>query len=246
MNYHFYSEKEFRAMIPSSALFDQSVMSLLLDHDPVVADYRAFFSLIDWSVVDRWEAQRARERPSARGHHHTHPLNAFLKAFLIRIREGFLYTPQLRRFLLNHPLLVIELGFHLELDPTAPSGFDCEKTLPCRYWLGEQLQRFDQALLQALLHATVTALQQEIPGLGETVAFDVKHIYAWVKENNARVYVKERYKPGQQLKGDPDCTLGVKKARIVNRLMARPKKSRNIFGAMVLVSSLLLRQTMET
>jgi hypothetical protein len=212
MNYHFYSEKEFRAMIPSSALFDQSVMSLLPDHDPVVADYRAFFSLIDWSVVDRWEAQRARERPSARGHHHTHPLNAFLKAFLIRIREGFLYTPQLRRFLLNHPLLVIELGFHLELDPTAPSGFDCEKTLPCRYWLGEQLQRFDQALLQALLHATVTALQQEIPGLGETVAFDVKHIYAWVKENNARVYVKERYKPGQQLKGDPDCTLGVKKS----------------------------------
>jgi hypothetical protein len=198
-------------MIPSSALFDQSVIMHLLEHDPVIQDYRAFFSLIDWSLVDQWEAQHEAQR-SPRGRHHAHPLSAYLKAFLIRLREGFIYTPPLRSFLLKHPLLVIELGFHLELDPTAPFGFDCEKTLPCRYWLGEQLQRFDQALLQALLHATVTALQEEIPGLGETVAFDVKHIYAWVKENNARVYVTERYQPGQQLKGDPDCTLGVKKS----------------------------------
>jgi hypothetical protein len=56
----------------------------------------------------------------------------------------------------------------------------------------------------------VPLLQEEIPGLGEVVAFDVKHIYAWVKENNERVYVKERYNKAQQLKGDRDCTLGVK------------------------------------
>jgi hypothetical protein len=29
-----------------------------------------------------------------------------------------IYTTQLRRFLLKHPLLVIELDFHLEEDPT--------------------------------------------------------------------------------------------------------------------------------
>jgi hypothetical protein len=66
--------------------------------------------------------------------------------------------------------------------------------------------------LQDLLHATVTALQAEIPGLGETVAFDVKHIYAWVKENNPRVYVKDRYDKNQRLAGDPDCKLGVKRS----------------------------------
>ena len=67
-------------------------------------------------------------------------------------------------------------------------------------------------MLQALLLETVQALRQEIPGLGEVVAFDVTHIYAWVKENNWRAYVTERFKKDQQPKGDPDCRLGVKKS----------------------------------
>ena len=67
-------------------------MAALLDHDPVVTDYRAFFSLFDWSVVERWQAQR-----SARGLH-GHPICAYLKAFLVRINEGLQYTSQLRRF----------------------------------------------------------------------------------------------------------------------------------------------------
>src|SRR5438309_5392203 len=46
--------------------------------------------------------------------------------------------------------------------------------------------------LQDLLAATVQALLQEIPGLGEVVAFDTTHLYAFVKENNLRVYVKDR------------------------------------------------------
>jgi hypothetical protein len=193
-------------MIPSSNRFDQSVMTLLLHLDPLVQDYRAFFSLFNWSLVEQWQAQRSsRGRPS-------HPESAYLKAFLVRIREGLLYTSQLRRFLLNHPLLVIELGFHLVLDPTAPYGFDCEQTLPCFFWLREKLRHFDQALLQTLLGATVSDLQAEIPGLGETVAFDVKHLYAWVKENNERVYVKDRYNKEQQLAGDPHCKLGVKRS----------------------------------
>jgi hypothetical protein len=43
------------------------------------------------------------------------------------------------------------------------------------------------------------------------VAFDVKHIYAWVKENNPRVSVKDRYCKEQQPKGDPDCRVGVQR-----------------------------------
>ena len=51
-------------MIPSSAIFDQSVMQHLLDLDPVVQDYRAFFSCLDWSLLDQWQAQRSsRGRP---------------------------------------------------------------------------------------------------------------------------------------------------------------------------------------
>ena len=193
-------------MIPTSPVFDQSTMMNLLAYDPVVSDYRAFFSLFDWSLVEHWQEQRpARGRPG-------HPESAYLKAFLLRINEGLIYTEQLRDFLLKHPLLVIELGFHLQLDPTAAYGFDVERTLPCRYWLGEKLRHLDRALLQDLLAATVHALQDAIPGLGEVVAFDVKHIYAWVKENNQRVYVTERYDKTRRPAGDPDCTLGVKRS----------------------------------
>ena len=193
-------------MIPNSVLFDQSTIATLLDHDPMVADYRAFFALLDWSLVEHWETQRSsRGRPA-------HPISAYLKAFLIRIREGMLYTAQLRRFLLRHPLLVLELGFRLVLDPTAAYGFDVEATLPCEYWLRQQLRDFDPALLQTLLAATGRDLKEEIPGLGEVVAFDVKHIYAWVKENNWRAYVQERYDKTKRLAGDPDCRLGVKRS----------------------------------
>jgi hypothetical protein len=88
-----------------------------------------------------------------------------------------LTTSALRRFLLKHPLLVIELDFHLVLDPATAYGVDCHKTLPCDSRLREKLRTLDQTLLQTLLHATVHDLQEAIPGLGETVAFDVKHIY---------------------------------------------------------------------
>ena len=193
-------------MIPTSALLDQSTIATLLDHDPLVLDYRAFFSFLDWTCVDQWEAQQSlRGRPA-------HPEAAYLKAFLLRIREGMIYTSHLRRFLLNHPLLVLELGFHLVPASGHLYGFDAEKTLPSEQWLRQKVRTFDPALLQALLHATVADLQEEIPGLGETVAFDVKHIYAWVKENNERAYVSERYDKTKRLPGDLDCRLGVKRS----------------------------------
>src|SRR5436309_14055 len=54
-----HSTKGVRVMIPASTLFDQSTISALLEHDPLVQDYRAFFALFDWSVVDDWQAQRS-------------------------------------------------------------------------------------------------------------------------------------------------------------------------------------------
>jgi hypothetical protein len=194
-------------MIPSSCVFDQSTLAALLEHDPVVQHYRAFFSLLDWSTVEQWQAGR-----SVYCDTHGHPISIYLKAFLIRIGQGMLYMTQLRSFLLQHPLLIIELGFQLHLDPTTPYGFDPEKTLPCRFWFSQKLRTLDPALLQALLQATVRDLKTEIAGLGEVVAFDVKHIYAWVKENNERAYVPERYDKSKALAGDPDCRLGVKRS----------------------------------
>ncbi len=128
-------------MIPSSDVFDQSILARMLAVDPQVQDTRAFLALFDWQLVEQWEQQRSsRGRPG-------HPMSAYLKAFLIRIREGFVYTTQLRRFLLKHPLLIIELGFRLKLDASQPYGFDVQQTLPCDYWLREQLHSLDPDLL---------------------------------------------------------------------------------------------------
>ena len=98
------------------------------------------------------------------------------------------------------------------LETSAPYGFDVEQTLPCRYWFTQKLRLLDPSLLQTMLQATVAALQEHIPGLGETVAFDVKHIFAWVRENNPQVYVKGPFNVSYIPKGDPDCRLGVKKS----------------------------------
>jgi len=212
-------------MVPTSRLFDQSVLQHLLEVDPVVQDYRTFFADLDWSLVEHWQAARStRGRPA-------HPESADLKAFLVRLREGMSYTSQLRRFLLKHPLLVIELGFQLTLDPSAPYGFDCQRTLPSEVRLRQKLRTCDQQLLQALLAATVAALHEAIPGLGETVAFDVKHIFAWVRENNPNVYVKGAFNVTHIPKGDPDCRLGVKKSS--NQVQpdgSTKKKKVSLFG----------------
>jgi hypothetical protein len=178
----------------------------MLEHDPLVQHSRAFFALFEWRVVP--EPPLDPSQPGKR----PHPQRAYIKALLLKVEEDLTTCTRLRRFLLEHPLLVLELGFRPILDVEQPYGFDVERTVPSARWLREKQRTLEQPVLQALLVETVQALREEIPGLGEIVAFDVTHIYAWVKENNWRAYVEERFKKDQQPKGDPDCRLGVKKS----------------------------------
>lgn len=147
------------SIIPASQTFDQRTVSLLLAHDPVVQRYRMFFALFDWRVVpDRpLEPSQPGRRP--------HPLSAYVKTLLLKIQEGFPYCTQLRRFLLEHPLLVLELGFRPLLDYTQPYGFDVERTVPSARWLREHQRTLSQPLLHALLAATVSDLGEAVPGL---------------------------------------------------------------------------------
>src|SRR5436305_10117816 len=96
--------------------------------------------------------------------------------------------------------------------------------------LRQKLRTFDQNLLQDLLAASVAALQEEIPGLGETVAFDVKHIFAWVRENNPNVYVKGRFDVTHIPKGDPDWAS--RKAATRSSLTAPRKRKKSASSAM--------------
>lgn len=193
-------------IIPDSTTFDQRTLTLLLEHDPVVQRYQSFFALFDWRVVPKpaIDPSRPGKRP--------HPPDAYVKALLLKREEGFSSCTQLRHYLLEHPLLVLVLGFRPVQSSDLPYGFDVAKTVPTDRWLRQQQHDLSQPVLQGLLAATVRDLREEIPGLGEVVAFDVTHIYAFVKENNPRVYVKERFKQEQQPRGDRDCKLGVKKS----------------------------------
>jgi hypothetical protein len=192
-------------MISPLACRGQPLLANLREVDPVVQDYRAFFALLNWSAVPERDPTRPWPGPVP------HPRAAYLKAFLVKICEGKAFCTQLRAFLVRHPPLVIEVGFRPVLAPAAPYGFDVAETVPSARWLRQQLRALDEALLQALLEGTVRALQGEIPELGQTVAFDVKHIYAWVRENNPKAFVAHRFDPQRQPAGDPDCRLGVKR-----------------------------------
>jgi hypothetical protein len=141
-----------------------------------------------------------------------HPLSTYIKVLLIKVCEQKEYITHLRTYLVEHPLLVIELGFRLKLDPTRPYGIDLQKTVPCDRWLRNIQQTLDHDLLHRLLQGTIHALQKEIPALGETIAVDVKHIYAWVRENNPRESIGFRFTKDRQPKGDPDCRVGVKRS----------------------------------
>jgi hypothetical protein len=191
-------------MIVSPSPCHQSGQEGARDADPVVQRYRAFFALLDWDQVPERAPDRPWPGPLPQ------PRTAYIKALLVKLCEQKPYVSQLRAFLVEHPLLVLELGFRPVWEPTQPYGFDVARTVPSARWLRHQQQTLADSVLQALLRGTVAALQAEWPALGTTVAVDVKHIYAWVQENNPKAYVTERHDPTRQPRGDPDCRLGVK------------------------------------
>ncbi len=193
-------------MVPLPAVPDQHGLTGVLTHDPVVRRYRAFFALLDWAQVPERDPHRPWPGPAPQAE------AAYVKALLVKVCEGLPSATDLRAFLVEHPPLVVELGFRPVPDATQPYGFDVARTVPCDRWLHHKQQTLDQATLQALLRATVHALQAEIPGLGGGVAVDVKHIYAWVRENNPKAYVVARHDPQRQPPGDPDCRLGAKRS----------------------------------
>ncbi len=105
-------------IIPISEYFDQPTLRKLIDADTVVQRYRALFALFDWSGIDA-PAQRGPGKPA-------HPQSAYLKAALVRINQHLSSTPRWRAYLLDHPLLVLELGFRPHLDISCKRQEDSE------------------------------------------------------------------------------------------------------------------------
>lgn len=193
-------------MIPA-VVFDLSDPALVAaqDRDPVVQRYRRLFALLDWGVVPERDPRRAWPGWPP------HPLPAYITALLIKIREGIRSITDLRRFLLAHPLLVLEVGVRPAPDPAQPFGFAAALSVPTGRWLRQRQQSLDPAILTALWAGAVRAPQAAAPELGATIAVDVKHLYAWVAENNPTAAIAHAFDPRRRPHGDPDCRLGVKR-----------------------------------
>lgn len=180
-------------MIPNSPMTDRV--------DPLVARWQAVFAPIDWTAIDAVRWRRPGPVP--------HPPSAYCKALLIKLQEHLPSIPRLRAYLLEHPALVVALGFRLV--PTADAtGIDWARSVPSERWLRQQQRRMPIARLEQLLGQTVRVVRPHATTLGVTLALDTTHLYAYVRENNPNNAPAHPFARGHHPRGDHDCALGAK------------------------------------
>lgn len=175
----------------------------------VAQKYINLLGPLDW---DNWEEPDRGPQPGVV----PDPMRAFAAVFLVKLNEEKEYMPGVRDYLLDHPSLIWLFGFRLEPAADSIYGFDVEGSLPTSRHMSRVLRNCDNQAYQFLLDSTVQLIGDALPEgveFGQQVSGDTKHIIAWVKENNHKDYVPDRYDPERQPKGDPDCKLGVKKRR---------------------------------
>jgi hypothetical protein len=143
------------------------------------------------------------------------PYAAFCVACLVKVDHQLRSMGALRRYLIEHPALVWLAGFPLVASRRYPWGFDAQACLPTQRHFTRLLRTMPNQPLQYLLDSSVNLIQTELAEvglrLGECISLDTKHIIAWVKENNPKAYVQDRYNKTKQPKGDSDCRLGCKR-----------------------------------
>jgi hypothetical protein len=125
------------------------------------------------------------------------PYAALAAAELIRLNEGHPSMGHLWRCLFEHPGFIWLLGFPMQLAPETELGFDALGSLPTQRHLTQMLRRMPNPAVQFLLADSVRLILAELAALHapavDCVSLDTKHIVAWVKENNPKAYVQDRY-----------------------------------------------------
>jgi hypothetical protein len=188
---------------------DETCLPRFVRESQVAMAYLHLLGPLDW--------RRFPDRPDQRFHPDRPPLSytSFVAAYLVKIDQHLPYLADLRRYLVQHPALVWVLGFPLVKSSAFSWGFDVEASLPNHRHFCRLLHTVPNASLQFLLDETVRLFWQALchaaPDFGDCISLDTKHIIAWVKENNGKAYVRDRYDKSKQPNGDPDCRLGCKR-----------------------------------
>jgi hypothetical protein len=175
---------------------------------PVVQRTLELLGPLDWIRFPERNLQRRWCQPAI-------SYAAFAAACLVKLNEGLESMGDLRQYLVEHPALIPLLGFTESHSQTHPLGFDPDASLPTTRHLTRMLREIPNAALQFLLADSLRLicweLRQHSITVGQCISLDTKHILAWVKENNPKQYVEERFDKTKQPKGDPDCKLGCKR-----------------------------------
>jgi len=175
---------------------------------PTILRGLALLGPLDWEGFPERNLQRNWGQP-------TLPYTALVAAELIRLNEDLPSTKKLRRFLVEHPGFIWLLGGPRVPAPNHPLGFNAQASLPTQRHLNRLLRQLPNRALQFLLADSVRLILAELATRGrlpiECISLDTKHILAWVKENNPKAYVPDRFNKAKQPPGDPDCRLGCKR-----------------------------------
>ena len=176
----------------------------------VAMRYLRFLGSLDWSRFPERDLETDWGTPAV-------PFASFLAACLVKLDQQLLYMSHLRQYLVDHPALVWILGFPLVASPDYPWGFDVDASLPTARHFTRLLRTTPNAVSQYLLDETIRLTQaelgSEVDDFGHAISLDTKHILAWVRQNNPKDYVLDRYDKTKQPAGDPDCRLGCKRRR---------------------------------
>lgn len=163
---------------------------------------------LDWQRFPERDLQRNWGQPTV-------PYAGLAAAFLLLLNEGLPSMSSMRRYLVEHPGFIWAFGFHLVPSARHPGRFDPHASLPTQRHLTYLLRSLPNSALQFLLADSVRLIRAELAALGiaaaDCISLDTKHILAWVKENNPKAYVTDRYDKTKQPAGDPDCRLGCKR-----------------------------------
>lgn len=191
----------------------------LVSESPVARRYLELLGPLEWEQLP--ERNLVRDWGQA-----VIPNAAFLAACLIKLEDGRDSMGDLLVYLREHPALIWLLGFPLSVSNRHGLGFDPQKSLPTERHMARMLRQTPNSVCQFLLESSVHLLLGEFArrGLqvGECIALDTKHILAWVKENNPKAYIENRFDKTQQPKGDPDCKLGCKRKH--NKRISLPEQ----------------------
>jgi hypothetical protein len=173
---------------------------------------------LDWLGALDWAHFPERSRSHDNGLHWRGPTPEqaapYVAALLVKVDRHLPHMEDLRQCLVEHPALPWLFGFPLQASSRWAWGFDVDASLPSHRHFNRLLRTLPNDALQFLLSSSIQLLAPLLPAatlLGDEISLDTKHIIAWVKENNPKVFIKGgRFHKDRQPKGDPDCKVGFK------------------------------------